>query len=166
MRIFWCTTLALIVLTVNQSFMSHSVTPNLKLDPAGPEPWTSSQLISPQGLAARISRGEGVNLTIVQVGFSFQYRSRHIKGAVFAGPAAKPEGLSLLKALVKDLPRGREVILYCGCCPWDDCPNIRPAFRLLMDLGFSKAQVLMLPASFVNDWVDKGFPVETGGSVN
>lgn len=63
---------------------------------------------------------------------------------------------------MQEIPLTREIVLYCGCCPWRDCPNIRPAFRVFRELGFTRVKVLYLPASFAQDWVEKGFPVEKG----
>jgi hypothetical protein len=37
------------------------------------------------------------------------------------------EGLASLERAVKDVPRERAILIYCGCCPWDKCPNVRPA---------------------------------------
>ncbi len=150
-------------LTLRAGIVSPPLNAKQPMTPPGAaEPWNDSQIITPKDLAGRISRGDGAKLTIVQVGFNFQYRQKHIAGALFAGPAIRPEGLSMLKALVKDLPRNREVIIYCGCCPWEDCPNIKPAFQLLRQLGFTQTRVLQLPANFISDWSDKGFPVEGG----
>jgi hypothetical protein len=42
------------------------------------------------------------------------------------------------------------------------CPNSRPAFAALRDLGFTKLRVLDLPTSFEVDWADKGFPYDKG----
>ncbi len=52
-------------------------------------------------------------------------------------------------------------IVYCGCCPIDKCPNLRPAFRVAREMGFKKVRVLKLPTSFGIDWVEKGYPFET-----
>jgi hypothetical protein len=54
------------------------------------------------------------------------------------------------------------VVLYCGCCPLDKCPNLRPAFLALRDAGFARLRVLLLPNNFNADWVEKGYPVEKG----
>jgi hypothetical protein len=34
------------------------------------------------------------------------------------------------------------VVIYCGCCPLDKCPNVRPAFTLLKTMGFTNLHVL------------------------
>jgi hypothetical protein len=40
------------------------------------------------------------------------------------------------------------------------CPNIRPAFQALTEMGFTHLQVLAIPQDLERDWVAKGFPVE------
>jgi hypothetical protein len=40
-----------------------------------------------------------------------------------------------------------------------DCPNIRPAYRALGELGFNNLRVLDLPMNFHTDWVLRGYPV-------
>ena len=88
------------------------------------------------------------------------YRSKHIPAAVFAGPGAKPEGIALLKAAVETLPRDREIVIYCGCCPWDRCPNITPAMEALKQMGFTRVKALYIADNFKSNWIDKGYPVE------
>ena len=47
-----------------------------------------------------------------------------------------------------------------GRCPLDHCPNLRPAFEALREMGFTRLRVLVLPNNFGIDWVKKGYPVE------
>src|SRR5215471_6360602 len=115
--------------------------------------WT---LIEPPGLVARLSSKPA----IFHVGPNVLYRSKHIPGAIYAGPGSKSEGLALLKESVSGLPRDREIVIYCGCCPWDRCPNVQPAIALLKQMGFTKAKVLHLPENFKTNWIDKGYPVD------
>ena len=124
-----------------------------------PDPWKDSDLIEPQALAARIS-GSGLKPKILYVGFPILYRGAHISGAELAGPASKPEGLELLKQTAAKLPRSQELIIYCGCCPWDHCPNVRPAFRLLHEMGFTRLKLVTIPTNMSTDWITKGYPVE------
>lgn len=42
----------------------------------------------------------------------------------------------------------------------DRCPNMRPAFRMLKEMGFAKVRALNLPTNFHTDWSAKGYPVE------
>ena len=66
----------------------------------------------------------------------------------------------MLKAAVDKLPRDREIVIYCGCCPWDHCPNVKPAMELLKQMGFTKAKALYVPDNLKVDWIDRGYPVE------
>ncbi len=113
-------------------------------------------LIQPPELAARLSEKPAV----FQVGPNVLYRSRHIAGAQYAGPGSKPEGIALLKAAVEKMPRDREIVLYCGCCPWEKCPNIQPAFDALRQMGFTHVKALYIAENFKTNWVDKGYPSE------
>jgi thiosulfate/3-mercaptopyruvate sulfurtransferase len=99
---------------------------------------------------------------ILYVGPKAFYAQAHIPGAEFIGPVGKPEGMEKLRARSASLPKDGAVVIYCGCCPWDHCPNIRPAFAELKKAGFAKVRVLNLPTSFGADWKDKGLPVATG----
>ena len=118
-------------------------------------------LIQPDEVVAQLA-AKGPHPAIFQVGPNVMYRGKHIPGSVFAGPAARPEGLELLKQAVDKLPRGGEIILYCGCCPWGDCPNVKPAMALLKEMGFTHAKAMYVETGFAKDWTDKGYPVEAG----
>jgi len=101
-------------------------------------------------------------IVLIHVGFLMMYKMGHIPGSQYAGPAAKAEGLAALRKLVANLPRNQQIVIYCGCCPWDDCPNIRPAFRALKDMGFTNLKVLDIPERLGDDWTAKGFPIVKG----
>jgi hypothetical protein len=90
------------------------------------------------------------------------YRQSHVPGAEFLGPAARPEGLDKLRARAASLPRTTPIVIYCGCCPWVHCPNIRPAYSELKKMGFSRLRVLHLATSFGTNWAERGYPVEKG----
>ena len=113
--------------------------------------------MQPAELAARLS----AKPAIFYVGPNVLYRSKHIPSAVFAGPGGKADGLALLKAAVEKLPRDREIVIYCGCCPWDHCPNIKPAMAMLAEMGFTNAKALYSAGQLQEpNWIDKGYPVE------
>jgi rhodanese-related sulfurtransferase len=131
--------------------------------PAQPDPWQQSDLIQPATLAARL-KGSGEKPLLLYVGFPVLYRSTRIPGAILAGPVRKPEGLQLLKRAVANSPKDREIVLYCGCCPWMQCPNVRPAFKTLREMGFTNLKLVMMPTNLSTDWVSKGYPVEKAAS--
>jgi thiosulfate/3-mercaptopyruvate sulfurtransferase len=100
---------------------------------------------------------------VLSIGFPVLYRSRHILHAIDAGPASKPEGIEALKKAVASVPKNAGIVIYCGCCPMDKCPNIRPAYRALKELGFTNIRVLSIPTSMDADWDSKDYPSETAG---
>jgi rhodanese-related sulfurtransferase len=113
--------------------------------------------ISSEKLAKRMKTSKPL---VIHTGFAVLYRSAHIAGTVYAGPGSKPEGLEELKKLVANEPKDREIVIYCGCCPWEKCPNIRPAFAALHEMGFTKVSALNVPDNLAKDWIDKGLPTE------
>jgi thiosulfate/3-mercaptopyruvate sulfurtransferase len=118
-------------------------------------------LIQPKDLAARL-QAKGPRPLLLHVGFAVLYRSKHIPNSTYVGPANSPEGLASLKAAVAKLPRNREIVVYCGCCPWDHCPNIKPAMETLRQMGFTNVKALNIPTNMVKDWYDLGYPYEEG----
>lgn len=119
------------------------------------DPWTTNDLLQPKDVAAHLK-----GPLILHVGFPVLYRAAHIAGTEYAGPGSKAEGIELLKKTVAKEPRDREIILYCGCCPWEKCPNIRPAFAALHDMGFTRVKVMVVPENLKTDWIDKGYPTD------
>jgi len=117
--------------------------------------------VEPKDLAAQL-QGNGAKPMLIHVGFAVMYRGKHIPQSVYAGPARSPEGLEALKKAVATAPKDREIIVYCGCCPYSMCPNVKPALEALRDMGFTHVKALMIPTNFAADWVDHGYPVELG----
>jgi thiosulfate/3-mercaptopyruvate sulfurtransferase len=115
--------------------------------------------ISAEELAAVLAAG-GQKPLVLQVGVSRLFRYAHIRGSEFAGPASEPAGLDLLRNRVRGLKRDTAIVIYCGCCPWEHCPNIHPAYGELRRLGFTNVKALYLPNNFKFDWDDKGYPTE------
>jgi thiosulfate/3-mercaptopyruvate sulfurtransferase len=122
---------------------------------AASDPWSTRDLMQPADLVAMKSQP-----TIFYVGFPVLYRAAHLPGAVLAGPCSKSEGVELLTKALRPLPRNREIVLYCGCCPFQKCPNIRPAYQAAAGLGFSRIRVLVIETNLHTDWIAKGYPIE------
>jgi hypothetical protein len=53
-------------------------------------------------------------------------------------------------------------VVYCGCCPWDKCPNLKPALDTLRAMGFTRVKALYIPVNLAQDWTAKGYPIELG----
>lgn len=120
-------------------------------------PWSQNQVIQPATLARQLQNG-GNKPLLLQVGFESLYEQGHIPGAKYCGPARSPEGIQNLKNCVRDVPHTRAIVLYCGCCPWAECPNIRPAFKVMKAMGFSDVKVLYIAHNFGRNWAQKGYP--------
>ncbi len=129
--------------------------------PGAHDPWSSAQTVGAAELAKEVAASAGGNRpAVVFVGFRSLYRGGHVPGSVFLGPAVSAEGMASLRRWAGSVPKSIDVVLYCGCCPLDECPNVRPAFAALRDMGFTHLRVLVLPNSYAADWLDKGYPVE------
>jgi len=128
---------------------------------AASDPWNASQTVQPADLLKELDHSRTAP-AVVFVGFKRLYNSGHIKGAQYHGTAGSDAGLQELKTWASSLPRSTNLVIYCGCCPMEHCPNLRPAFTALHDLGFTKLRVLILPTDFAVDWADKGYAFESG----
>jgi hypothetical protein len=118
------------------------------------QPWSADQLLEPEVLAKDIGISDTVAPLIISVG-----PSALIKGSVEIGPAQEHDNIVKLRQLLSKQPKDREIVIYCGCCPFDKCPNIRPAFALLKEMKFRDPKLLNLPHNLKVDWIDKGFPI-------
>ena len=118
------------------------------------EPWTPEQLLSPDSLSAMISNPSTEKPLIIDIG-----PAGSIKGSVEIGPVNKKENLKTLNDLLLKENKDREIVVYCGCCPYKNCPNIRPAFSLLNSLKFNNYKLLDLQNNLKMDWIDNVYPM-------
>lgn len=126
------------------------------------EPWSDAQALKPAQLAAELEKENDPHVIVIYVGARTLYNGGHIPGAMFYGQGSTEQGIAELKKSAASLPKSSNVVLYCGCCPLEKCPNLRPAVAALREFGFAKLRVLILPTSFNVDWVERGFPVASG----
>jgi rhodanese-related sulfurtransferase len=124
-------------------------------------PAGSAGLIQPEALVKTL-QSRGAKPVVLYVGPRFLYAQAHVPGAEFIGPASDPQSLETLRKRAAALKKNSHIVLYCGCCPWEHCPNVRPAFNELQKLGFTNIKALYLATSFGANWVEKGYPVEKG----
>ncbi|MBN8703354.1 MAG: rhodanese-like domain-containing protein [Bacteroidetes bacterium] len=121
---------------------------------AGKEPWTEAELMPPAKLNELLTSQELLSVVVFNIG-----PSGKIKNSVEIGPTQEQENLENLKKQLSTVSKDKEVVIYCGCCPFKNCPNIRPAFALLKDLNFQKPRLLNLADNLKVDWIDKGYPM-------
>jgi len=120
-----------------------------------------AQLLAPEDLVKTL-QSNGPKPLILNVGPRMLYSQAHIPGAEFIGPGSEAQGIEALKQRVKSLPKTKYIVLYCGCCPWQHCPNVEPAYKLLRSMGFTRVKVLYIPTNIGVDWVYKGYPTVRG----
>jgi len=119
----------------------------------------SERQIQPAELSKLLASPAGAPL-VIQVGSRVFFEQAHIPGAKYAGPGSQAAGIEALEKTVAAVAKDKFIVLYCGCCPWNRCPNVGPAFKRLQELGYTNVKVLYLANNFGDDWVRKGYPRE------
>lgn len=117
--------------------------------------WKKEQLMPTAELAEKIKTNAKDKPLILNVG-----PMENIKTAIFVGRATSVTGIEKIKSTVAMENKNKEVVVYCGCCSYASCPNIKPAYDALIAAGFKNAKVLELPEGIKPDWVAKGYPME------
>lgn len=118
-----------------------------------PPNWTDKQLIEPSALASDIRDNKDLPY-LISIGPGGTIPASH-----HTGMAGTPEGISALSATLDSLPKDTKIVVYCGCCPFEHCPNVRPAMDVLKKKGFTNYYLLNLSTNIKTDWISKGYPV-------
>lgn len=137
--------------------LEFTTSQNSEVEPtqSNSEPWTEEQLVEPAALAQRIETTDAQNLpVIISLG-----AGNIIPGSKDTGASGEKAGIERLSKELEGLPKDTEIVLYCGCCPFNVCPNVRPAFSLLNDMEFTNHHLLNLRENIKVDWIDKGYAV-------
>lgn len=116
--------------------------------------WSQNQLMQPAELAEKLKEGDSKTM-IFNIG-----PSGKIKNSILIGSTQDQENLDALKKKLSATPKNTEVVVYCGCCPFQNCPNIRPAMAMLNDMKFTNAKLLNLSTNLKVDWIEKGYPMQ------
>ncbi|RYE25207.1 MAG: rhodanese-like domain-containing protein [Sphingobacteriaceae bacterium] len=117
-------------------------------------PWTETQVIEPHVLASIINNPKFSQPLIFNIG-----AVSDIKNAKHIGAVSEAQNMKNLSSAVHLFPKNTSIVIYCGCCPFNKCPNIRPAFKALQKEGFINIKVLDLPVNLKVDWSSKGYPL-------
>jgi hypothetical protein len=117
--------------------------------------WTKEQLMPTKELAEKIKTNAKDKPLILNVG-----PMDRIKTAIDVGRATSVTGIEKIKSSVAMENKNKVVVVYCGCCSYASCPNIKPAYDALISIGFKNAKVLELPVGIKEDWVANGYPME------
>lgn len=118
-----------------------------------PENWTSKQLVEPATLAATLKANKDLPV-IFSVG-----PGAIIPNSIDIGMVKDQKNLDKFKEEISKLPKSTNILIYCGCCPFDHCPDVRPAIAALKSMQFTNYHLLDLPNNIRTDWIAKGYPV-------
>lgn len=127
----------------------------LSVDSQGSEPWTASQLMAPSELNKILNKPKAPQPIIYSIGYQ-----AIIKNSIDIGAGNERENIKKLKQKLSKLPKNSNIVIYCGCCPFSRCPNVRPVFNLLNEMGFTNHKLLNLPQNIKVDWIDKGYAIK------
>jgi len=119
----------------------------------------AAHLIRPEEFV-KVLRSTELKPLILNVGPQMLYRQAHIPQTEYIGDGSSEQGRERLRQRVQPLPRNAAIVLYCGCCPWAHCPNVKPAYAELERLGFTNVKVLKVDNDFGADWIEKGYPID------
>ena len=117
-----------------------------------PENWTKDQLIQPADLAQTLKTNTNIPL-IYCVGPGVV-----LPHSIDIGMTDTVENIAKFKDSLQNVPRSANIVIYCGCCPFAKCPNVRPAIALLKQMNFTNYHLLNLPQNIKTDWISKGYP--------
>jgi thiosulfate/3-mercaptopyruvate sulfurtransferase len=121
-----------------------------------------SHLIQPEELAKLLQSPKAQKPLLIHVGFHVLYVQGHIPGSEYFGPGSDAAAIQKLRARVDSLPRNKFIVIYCGCCPWNHCPNLKPADDALRAMGFTNVKALYIADNIATNWRDKGYPLVQG----
>jgi thiosulfate/3-mercaptopyruvate sulfurtransferase len=117
-----------------------------------PENWTKKQLTEPADLVATFKSNKNV-----PVMFSIG-PGAVIPNSIDIGMVKDEKNLEKFRQQISKLPKTTNILIYCGCCPYEHCPNVRPAIALLQNMQFTNYHLLDLPHNIKTDWIAKGYP--------
>ena len=118
------------------------------------EPWNSNQILAPADLAKILTDPSKKQPIVFCIG-----PGALIKGSIDIGPAKDSSNLKKFQSQLSQIPKDAAIVIYCGCCPFEHCPNVRPAFRLLNQMKFTNHKLLNLEHNIRTDWINLGYPV-------
>jgi thiosulfate/3-mercaptopyruvate sulfurtransferase len=81
-----------------------------------------------------------------------------IPNSIEIGMVKDEKNLAKFQEQISKLPKSTNILIYCGCCPFEHCPDVRPAIALLQRMQFTNYHLLDLPHNIKTDWIAKGYP--------
>lgn len=119
-----------------------------------PENWTSKDLTAPSDLAATLKSNKNVPI-MFSIG-----PGAIIPNSIDIGMVKDEKNMDKFREQISKLPKTANILIYCGCCPYEHCPDVRPAIALLKNMKFTNYHLLDLPQNIKTDWIAKGYPTK------
>ena len=119
-----------------------------------PVNWTSDQLMDPTQLVTTLKSGKEIPV-IFSIG-----PAATIPDSKDIGMIREEKNMQKFKEELLKLPKDTKIVVYCGCCPYEHCPNVRPAMQALKEMKFTNYKLLDLPHNIRVDWINKGYPTQ------
>jgi rhodanese-related sulfurtransferase len=119
-----------------------------------PVNWTSDQLMDPSELVTTLKSGKEIPV-IFSIG-----PAATIPHSKDIGMIREEKNMQKFKEQLAKLPKDTKIVVYCGCCPYEHCPNVRPAIQALQEMKFTNYKLLDLPHNIRVDWINKNYPVQ------
>jgi thiosulfate/3-mercaptopyruvate sulfurtransferase len=117
--------------------------------------WKKEQLMPTAELAEKIKTDAKDKPLVFNVG-----PMENIKGAKFVGRGTSVTAIDKMKSELTMESKNKSIVLYCGCCSFASCPNIKPAYDALISAGYKNTKILEIAEGIKPDWVAKGYPME------
>ncbi len=119
-----------------------------------PQNWTSKDLTAPSDLAATLKSNKNVPI-MFSIG-----PGAIIPNSIDIGMVKDEKNMDKFREQISKLPKTANILIYCGCCPYEHCPDVRPAIALLKNMKFTNYHLLDLPQNIKTDWISKGYPTK------
>ena len=121
---------------------------------AQPFSYKPNELMQPKDLADLLKANKAGKLHILNMGVE-----RNIKNAIEIGIVSSPSKYKGLQDQLKKYKKNEAIVIYCGCCKLENCPNVSLAIEKIRELGYTNVRILNFVDGINEDWIDKGYPM-------
>lgn len=119
---------------------------------AQPFNYKPNELIQPKELSDLLKDNKAGKIHILNMGVE-----RNIKNAIEIGIVSSPSKYKVLQDQLKKYNKNESIVIYCGCCKLENCPNVSLAIEKIRELGYSNVRILNFVEGINEDWIDKGY---------
>lgn len=128
---------------------------NASLSISQPFSYKQSELMQTKELSDIIKAGKGKQVHILNIGVE-----RRIKNSIEIGIVSSPSKFKILQSTLSKYNKSDLIVIYCGCCKLENCPNVAQAAEKIKGMGFKNLKILNMVDGINEDWIDKGYQME------